>query len=32
MSKKSWKGTGPSKDKIFACSDSPGQNVWNKME
>ena len=28
----SWKGTGPSKYKKFACSDNPGQNIWNKME
>ena len=27
----SWKGTGPSKDKKFACSDNPGQNISNKM-
>ena len=23
----SWKGTGPSKDLKFACSDNPGQNI-----
>ena len=28
----SWKGTGLRKDKKFACSDDPGQNIWNKME
>ena len=33
MSKKwSWKGTGPSKDQKFACTDNPRQNIWNKME
>ena len=26
----SWKGTGPSTDQKFACSDNPGQNIWNK--
>ena len=26
----SWKGTGPSKDQNFACSDNPGQNIFNK--
>ena len=24
--------TGPSKEKNFICSDSPGQNIWNKIE
>ena len=28
----SWKGTGPSKDQKFACSDNPGQNIWTKLE
>ena len=28
----SWKGTGLSKDKKFACSNNPRQNNWNKME
>ena len=27
-----WKETGPSQDQIFACSDNPEQNIWNKME
>ena len=26
----SWKGTGPSKDQNFACSDNPGKNILNK--
>ena len=28
----SWKGTGLSYDQRFACSDNPGQNIWNKVE
>ena len=28
----SWKRPGSSKDTKFACSDNPGQNVWNKMQ
>ena len=28
----SWKGTGPSQDQKIACSDNPGQNIWNKIE
>ena len=28
----SWKGTAPSKDQEIACSDNPGQNIWDKME
>ena len=31
---KNWssKWTGWSYDQLFACSDNPGQNIWNKME
>ena len=28
----SWKGTGVSKDKKFACLDNPGHNIWNKVK
>ena len=28
----SWKGTGLSLNKKCACSDNPGQNIWNKIE
>ena len=28
----SWKRTGLSQGQKCACSDNPGQNVWNKME
>ena len=28
----SLKETGPSYDKKFACSDNPGQNIWNQIE
>ena len=32
LKKWSWKGTRPSKDQKFVCSDNPGQNISNKME
>ena len=32
LKKWSWKGTGVSKDKKFACSDNPGHNIWNKVK
>ena len=28
----SWKEAGPRKDQNLACSDNPGQDIWNKME
>ena len=28
----SWEGTWPSKGQKCACSDNPGQNIWNKIE
>ena len=28
----SWKGTEPSNDKKFACSDNSGQTIWDKIE